>query len=213
MLRRVFFTHAGGIAAALGFQSPPAPAPAPASGARSWQPARHEQDDWFEALPGKHRVFFDTWTASRFPDSLRFAGNIYRANRDGYGLTEQDLAVVICARHETAPFAFNDAMWAKYGTMFSARMEWVDPTTKEPPKTNVHTRQLSNFAKQGVHFAICSLTTRSYTQIIAEQTKRTSDEVFKELAANTVGPSHFVPAGVVAATRAQERGYSIISIG
>src|SRR5438034_8352632 len=171
MLRRSFFSHATGLAAALGYQS----GPAPASAAARFQPARHEQDDWFE-LPGKHRVFFDTWTASRFPDSLRFAGNIYRANRDGYGLAESDLAVVICVRHETAPFGFNDAMWAKYGTVFSARMEWVDPATKEPPTTNVHGRQLANFVKQGAHLAICNLTTRSYTQIIAQQTKRTADE-------------------------------------
>jgi intracellular sulfur oxidation DsrE/DsrF family protein len=210
MMRRSFFARAGGIAAAFGFGDQSAPA-APASSGR-WQAARHEQDDWFE-MPGKHRVFFDTWTASRFPDVLRFGGNIFRANRDGYGLAESDLAVVICCRHETAPFAFNDAMWAKYGTIFSARMEWVDPSTKEPPATNVHGRQLANFVKQGTHLAICNLTTRSYTQTIAQQTNRTSDEVYKELTSNTVGNGHFVPAGVVAATRAQERGYAIISIG
>jgi len=207
MLRRSFFTHAGGIAAALGYQTG-SPAPSP----KAWQPARHEQDDWFE-LPGKHRVFFDTWTASRFPDVTRFGGNIYRANRDGYGLTESELAVVICCRHETAPFAFNDAMWKKYGPIFCARMEWVDPSTKEPPATNIHARQLSNFVKQGAHLAVCNLTTRALTQLIGQQTKQESDDVYKELTSNTIGNSHFVPAGVVAATRAQERGYSIISIG
>ena len=49
--------------------------------------------------------------------------------------------------------------------------------------------------------------------LIAQQTKRTSDDVYKELTSNTLGNGHFVPAGVVAATRSQERGYSIISIG
>jgi intracellular sulfur oxidation DsrE/DsrF family protein len=104
-------------------------------------------------------------------------------------------------------------MWAKYGKAFSKRMEWVDPKTQEPPATNVYNRQLSNFVKQGMHVAVCNLTTKAYTQIIADQTKTSVDEVYKELTANTIGNCHFVPAGVVAATRAQERGYAIISIG
>ena len=39
------------------------------------------------------------------------------------------------------------------------------------------------------------------------------DDVYKELTSNTIGNTHFVPAGVVAATRAQERGFTIVSIG
>jgi intracellular sulfur oxidation DsrE/DsrF family protein len=211
MLRRSFFSRFGAVAATLGFTGQTAPAlPTPAT---RWQAARHEQDDWFDALPGTHRVLFDTWTAGRFEDSLRFSGNYYRANRDTYGLADRDLAVVICVRHQTAPFAFNDAMWAKYGKAFSKRMGWVDPKTQEPPAMNLHNRQLSAFIKQGMHLAVCNLTTKSYTQIIADQTHTSADEVYKELTANTIGNCHFVPAGVVAATRAQERGYTIISIG
>jgi hypothetical protein len=215
MLRRSFFSRIGGAAAALGFVDHAADAaPAtPAAPAGPFQPARHDVDNWFDELPGTQRVLFDTWTPTRFPDSLQFAGNIYRANKDGYGLTEKDLAVVIVVRHNTAPFAFNDAMWAKYNKAFSRRMDWVDPKTQEPPAVNLYTRQLTNFIKQGLHLAVCNLTTRAYTQIIARETQRPDDEIYKELTSNTVGNAHFVPAGVVAATRAQERGYSIISIG
>lgn len=212
MLRRLFFTRVGGFATALGVADQKTSESQPEPTGR-WQPARHEQDNWVDALPGKHRVLFDTWTASRFGDCLLFAGNIYRANRDGYGLTERDLAVILCVRHQTAPFAFNDAMWAKYGTAFSKRMEWVDPKTQEPPAVNIYNRQLSTYIRQGAHLAVCNLTTRAYTQIIAQETRRSADEVYKELTANTLGNAHFVPAGVVAATRAQERGYAIISIG
>src|SRR5207253_1381865 len=45
------------------------------------------------------------------------------------------------------------------------------------------------------------------------QTDAKPEDVRKELTSNTLGPSHFVPAGVVAVTRAQERGYANISIG
>ena len=39
---------------------------------------------------------------------------------------------------------------------------------------------------------------------------RTFDAVVKELMANAIANSHFVPAGVVAVTRAQERGYTLL---
>ena len=213
MLRRSFFSRFGVAAAALGFGSQPAAAQNAAPAANRWQAARHEQDDWLETLPGTHRILFDTWTAARFGDSMLFSGNYYRANRDGYGLGDRDLAVVVCVRHQTAPFAFNDAMWAKYGQAFSKRMGWVDPKTQAPPSVNVHNRQLSDFIKQGMHLAVCNLTTRAYTQIIADQTHTGVEDVYKELTSNTIGNCHFVPAGVVAATRAQERGFTIISIG
>jgi intracellular sulfur oxidation DsrE/DsrF family protein len=40
-----------------------------------------------------------------------------------------------------------------------------------------------------------------------------NEDVLKEFVANTVIAGHFEPAGVVAVTRAQERGYANISIG
>ena len=211
MLRRSFFSRVA--AASYGFGLAPSQSPGTIPPRPAWQPVRHEQDDWLDTLPGKHRVAFDTWMAPNFGNAMLFVGNYFRANRDGYSVNEGDLAVVVCVHHQTAPFAFNDAMWAKYGKAFSKRMEWVDPKTQEPPATNIYARQVANFVKQGVHFAVCNMTTRAYTQIIANETHRSTDDVYKELTGNTFGNAHFVPAGVVAATRAQERGYSIISIG
>lgn len=212
MLRRSFLSRVGGVAALFGYgdQSQSAAAPPPA---KPFEAARHAEDDWFDKMPGVHRVIFDTWTASKFAEGVQFAGNYARTNVDAYKLTEKDFALVICTRHNTAPFAFNDAMWAKYGKHFCERMEWVDPKTKQPPPTNVYARQLGNLAKQGMQLAICSLTTRAYTRIIATATGAKADDVYNELAANTLAVSHFVPAGVVAVTRAQERGYAVIAIG
>ena len=73
--------------------------------------------------------------------------------------------------------------------------------------------QLAALVKQGMQFSICNLTTRAYTKIISDATGVGQEDVFKELAANTLGPAHFVPAGVVGITRAQERGYTTIAIG
>ena len=213
MLRRAFFSTFGGAATAFGLLPPQAPAAPETPAPSAWRPARHEQDDWFDAVPGSHRVVFDTWMAAKFSEGIGFAGNYRRANKDGYGLTDGDLAVVIVVRHRTAPFAFNDAIWAKYGKAFAERMEITDPKTKEPPTSNIYGTQLANLIKQGTHLAVCSLTTRAYSQIIADQTKSTAADVYKELTANTIGNCHFVPAGIVAVSRAQEHGYTLVSIG
>jgi intracellular sulfur oxidation DsrE/DsrF family protein len=209
MLRRSFLSRFPAAAALFGMRDETTFETA--SG--SFEPVRHARDDWFDQLPGKHRVVLDTWTADKFDDAIRFANNIFRGNRDGYDLTERDHAVIIVVRHHTAPFAFSDAMWAKYGKPFSERMQFTDPKTKQAPGTNLYAPQLAVLVKQGVHLAVCNLTTRSVSERLAEVTGRTRDEMYEELTTNTVGNSHFVPAGVVGVTRAQERGYALISIG
>jgi intracellular sulfur oxidation DsrE/DsrF family protein len=209
MLRRSFLSRFPAVAAFVGIgdQKPVDQVP------HAFEPDRHSQDDWLDHLPGKHRVVFDTWTAAKFPESMQFANNIFRGNRDGYQLAEKDVAIVIVARHRTAPFAFNDAMWAKYGKPFSDRMEFLDPKTNKPPTVNVHAVQLGTLIKQGVHLAVCNLTTRSVSQRLSELTGVAADDIYKELTTNTLGNAHFVAAGVVGVTRAQERGYALISIG
>jgi intracellular sulfur oxidation DsrE/DsrF family protein len=214
MLRRSFLSTFSATAAFFGVtdQTPSDSKPAEAAGGR-FEPARHTRDEWLDQLPGKHRVVFDTWSADKFSDAIRFAGNIYRGNKDGYELTDRDHAVVIVVRHGTAPFAFNDAMWAKYGKPFGERMNFNDPKTKQPPTTNVFGAQLSALAKQGVQLAVCNLTTRSVAQRLAELSGKSIDDTYQELTTNTIGTAHFVPAGVLGVTRAQEHGYALISIG
>jgi intracellular sulfur oxidation DsrE/DsrF family protein len=209
MLRRSFLSRFPAAAAVFGAQAPGSPAPS----RTRFEPAQHEQDAWFDELPGKHRVVFDTYNAAAFREAIQFTGNYFRVNKDAYKLSEKDFAVVVVVRHNTAPFAFNDAMWAKYGKAFSDRMEFKDPKTQEAPATNLFGAQITALAKQGLQLAVCSLTTRSVSARLAEQTKSTQEEVYKELTSNTIAPSHFVPAGIVAVTRAQERGYVLVSIG
>ena len=209
ILRRSFLSRFSAAAGVFGIGQPQLPA-APAG---PLQAPRYAQDEWLDQLPGKHRVVFDTWSASRFDDGPRFANNYFRVNRDTYGLAERDFAVVMIVRHRTAPFAFNDAMWAKYGKAFAERMEFVDPKTHQPPTTNLYGAALTPLIKQGMHLGVCNLTTRSLAQRLAETSGTKVEDVYKELTSNTLGNSHFVPAGVVAVTRAQERGYVLVSVG
>jgi intracellular sulfur oxidation DsrE/DsrF family protein len=212
MLRRSFFSRLTGASLLFGSETLQ-PTASGARGVSMFEPARHAEDDWFDALPGKHRIIFDTFMSDMFGEAVGFVDNYVSVNKTAYELGNRDIAVVLTVRHQTAPFAFNDAMWAKYGKHFSDRMKFVDPKTKQPPGSNVYTSQLAELASRGVHLAVCRLTTRAYTSIIAGIQRVDADEVFKELVANTVAPSHFVPAGIVAVSRAQERGYTLASIG
>ena len=219
--RRSFLSNLGVAASAAGATlaagSTGAHAQTPGDG--PWQPARHPQDDWFDQLPGKHRFFFDTTTPDRLEGAIQFTGNYYTANKDGYGLEITDLAVIVGMRHRSAPFAFNDAMWAKYGVTLAKRAEFVDPKTKEMPKVNFYTpkapaaparaRGLAGLINLGVQFAICNLSTRAISGLIADATDQKTDDVYKEITANLIDRARLVPAGIVAVNRAQERGYSI----
>jgi hypothetical protein len=219
--RRSFLSRLGVAASAAGatFAAGAPAAQAQTSSDGRWQPARHPQDDWFDQLPGKHRFFFDTSTPDTLADAIQFAGNYYSANKGVYGLENADLAVVVGMRHRSAPFAFNDAMWAKYGVTLAKRAQFTDPRTKEAPKINYYTppapaaparaRGLAGLMKLGVQFAICDLSTHAIAGLIADASGGTAEGVYKEITANLIDRARLVPAGIVAVNRAQERGYSI----
>jgi intracellular sulfur oxidation DsrE/DsrF family protein len=161
-------------------------------------------------LPSQHRFIFDTTAPTGMSDALLFAGNFYIGNANGYGLKDSDLAVIIVARHRTTPFAYTDAIWEKYGAAIASRQDFVDPRTKEPPKVNVHARQIDGLVRRGVHFAVCQMATRAYAGIIANAVGATSDAIYEEISKNLIPNAHLVPAGIVAVNRAQERGYSFV---
>jgi hypothetical protein len=204
MLRRAFLGRFPALAAVQ--------APVTAI-ARAWAPARHSQDDWLDENTAKHRVIIDSFLPDHFPEALLFSGNQFETNLAAYEIAKKDMAVVLVVRHNTTPFGYSDAMWAKYSKHFAARMGWVDPKTKEVPSKNVHAARFGELAKDGLHLAVCQRTTRAYSGIIARETNGKPDDVYNELAANLVIPTaRIVPAGVITVTRAQERGYSLVTV-
>jgi intracellular sulfur oxidation DsrE/DsrF family protein len=185
--------------------TPPAPE---ASGV-----ARHDEDRWLERPAAKHRVVFDTWMADRFGETMGFVGNWIRLNKEAYGLSDAELAVIIVARHGATPFAFNEGIWTKYGKIFADHMSTNDRDKHPNPSTNAYASRLEAWSKQGVRLAVCNVTTRAYTQLIARETGADEEAIRKELTSNAIGDARFVPAGVVAVTRAQEYGYALVSVG
>lgn len=167
-----------------------------------WEPARHDQDDWMDAIPGKHRMVIDTTTPDGFRDGVLFASNFLLANRTDYGLQNQDIAVIVIARHVSTGYGFNNDMWAKYGASLAGDQ------SKEAPKANPSAASLATLAGQGVQFAVCAMATHRLAGQIA-RAGGNADAVFAELSANLVSNARLVTAGILAVNRAQERGYTL----
>lgn len=201
------------MAAAFGLATADAGAqdaqPRSASPDARWQPARDAKDDWFDQIPGKHRLFFDTLTDAGLREARGFANNYFDGNKSGYGLEQTDLAVVICLRHSATPFAYGDAFWAKYGQVMAESLKLADPNMT----TNPHRAQLEALAKRGVQYAVCDMASHRYAGLIARKVDGQADAIYKEMVANVLASAHFVAAGIIAVNRAQERGYSIAHSG
>ena len=218
--RRTFLTQLGSgvtvAGAALGSGAPLANA----QSSSSFRPASHAQDDWMDTLPGKHRLVFDTTTPLAFGAGLAYANNFLTASKDGYALSDPDNAIIIIARHFSTTFAYNDAMWAKYGKVMLAPATLDDPKTKQRPAFNLFGASgyndlpslgttIGDVQKRGVHFAVCQMATRFNAGMMARATGGTADAVYNELVANLVPNSHMAAAGIVAVNRAQEHGYTL----
>ena len=210
--RRSFLRTFGGATGTL-FGSPAFPVRAKSARSIAWQPAREAKDDWLDKIPGKHRMVFDSTLPAAFASALMYANNYFIANNSGYNLKDSDLAVVIVARHFATPFAFNDAMWKKYGGTISRLSKFTDPQTNEVPVNNVHMASgaLDGLLKRGVHLAVCEMAARQLADSMAEDAGDDGERVFKELAGNLVSNSHWVAAGIVAVNRAQEKGYAFVN--
>ena len=227
--RRSFLSRMVAGSAALGGAlfgaSSAANAQSSSTGSAPFQPAKHSEDDWLDQTTAKHRFFYDTTSANGYGQALFFARNYFVANATGYKLADADLAQVLCMRHESTSFAFNDAMWAKYGPALSERAgHFVDPKTKQIPSANVYLASgygellpngnvtIDQLTKRGVRLAVCSMATRAAAQLISTKSGANVDAVFKELTENLVPGGRMVPAGIVAVNRAQERGYSFVYV-
>ena len=219
--RRSFLSRLAAGAAVLGSR----PAAAQSASAAPWRPARHAQDDWLDQIPGSHRFIIDSTSPLGLGNGMLFANNFFVANQNGYGLGNADAAVVIVLRHNSTPFAYTDAMWAKYSVPIGEASGFEDPKTKAKATINVFNSgaylgalpnngvTFDSLIGRGVHFAVCQMATRRFAGAIAAAQKLDVEAVYKELTSNLVRNSHMVPAGIVTVNRAQERGYAFANAG
>jgi len=176
-------------------------------------------------LPGKHRSVIDCAAAPAAATGVFYANNIFTGNRNGYQLADSDVAVIVVLRHQATTYAYNDAIWSKYGSVLGKMVASGDAQGNEAPKVNPlnasasgsrpagNAATASGLAARGVHYGICNLATNRIAGVIASAVGSTQPEIYKELAANLLPNGHLVAAGVVAINRAQEYGYTMLTAG
>lgn len=217
--RRTLLGGLGATAAGLGVG-----ASVKAADPVAFEPARHDVDAWMGELPGSHRALIDSATAFGGAEALHFARNILNAHNNAYGGKDSDYAMIVCLRHFSTVFAFNDAVWKKYAKEIYADTEFADPQTGAAPEINLMRatgrRGLPNggatidyLVSRGVEFAVCNAATRYFSRQFAAAGHGNADDIYKELVDSAVPNSRFVSAGVMAVTRAQEYGYSFLFAG
>lgn len=209
------------VAAGLGSGSVAAQTPA------AFRPKRNPEDAWLDQRPGNHRIFIDAATPNGAGEAFLYSGNLLNANKAAYaGGADADLAIVVCLRHFATAFAYTDTVWAKYGKAMSGMLNFTDPKTKDAPSTNLYYNSpayglslpnlgttIDAVTKRGVYFAVCDTATHFLASQMAAPMKLTADEIYKDLSTNLIPNSRLVSAGVMAVTRAQERGYSLLNAG
>jgi len=115
--RRSFLSRFGIGITAFGVTLGSRFAEAQSSGGR-WQASRHAQTTGsIRCRPASVRVRPTTLAGLVGRCSTRTTTS---ANQSGYDLGNAELAVVIVMRHNSAPFAYTDAIWAKYGAVLDS---------------------------------------------------------------------------------------------
>jgi intracellular sulfur oxidation DsrE/DsrF family protein len=185
-------------------------------------PVRHAQDAWLD-VPSEHRAFIDSSTTLGGITALNYANNILFAHAEDYAGNESDYGLVVCFRHQSTPFGYNDSIWAKYGNFFSTFLDFKDPRSDESFTSNPLNQARSDFFNKGntidsliargVSFVICNKATRAMAGRLAGVSSNSVEEVYQDLRANNITNSRYVAAGVIATTRSQEYGYSLLYAG
>lgn len=181
-----------------------------------FEPMRHPQDAWMDAVPGVHRVILDATSPVGAAEGITYSNNLFNASASGYQLADSDLALILVLRHNATSYAFSHRMWEKYGAALQEGTRTPLPEGAPVPVANPLNGSgrttLDALAARGAHFAVCGLSVRRIAGLIAGPGGDV-DAAISELAANTIPNAHIMAAGVVAMQRAQEFGYSAIHVG
>lgn len=177
---------------------------------------RHERgadpqlDAWFDKIHGKYAMVFDGSTPNGGMPAIWPRVYLNTIN-DTYGMTDADTSTVLICRHEGAPLALNDAMWAKYGFGKSLNVKDGDA----PAKRNVYAKiegvpipglGITELLKAGVQVGVCNVALTMLSGSLAKKMGLDAAAVKSELVANRFPGVQVVPSGVMAVGVAQAHG-------
>lgn len=232
--RRQFLGTIGTGAAALGFATL-SPVLTAFAGEAKFDPQVYgDPEDMFKKITGKHRVVYD----SPEPNGISvFAwSKVFLLTNAATGTPEKENSVVVVLRHDSIPYAFNDAMWKKYkfsemfkgsgdlGPVFQAADAATAAKERNPmwnPKPGDFKAPglgplpigINELQASGVMFCVCNMAMTVYSGVAAMQTGGKAEDILKEWTANLLPGVQVVPSGVWALGRAQEKGCAYVFAG
>ena len=138
-----------------------------------------------------------------------------------YGVSPDELGVVLVIRHNALPTALDDAAWEKYG--LGELFELNDPKTGAPalrnpfyatvPEGFLPDMALQKIIDRGVRVGVCDMAIHHYSGLAAEKTGMRHEDVKAEWNhAVLPGISH-MPSGLVACQGAVSRGCAYLYAG
>ena len=194
---------------------------------------KSEADLWFDKIKGTHRVVYD---ATQPHEVMPFAWpKVFLLTNEQTGSPATDCGVVVVLRHAAIGFAFQDAMWAKYG--FAEVFKAGDPgpgfqaadaatatKTRNPfwntkpgdfkmPGIGAVDIGIKDLMGSGVMFCVCQTAMTVYSAAVAGQMGLDPKAVMQEWTDNMIPGIQPVPSGVWALGRAQEHRCAYIFAG
>jgi hypothetical protein len=165
---------------------------------------------WLNRITGKHKMAFDA------PEPNSGMPVIWprvwlNGNNDNYGTKDSENTAVIILRHAAIPIAMQDALWAKYkfGEMFgikegetaATRNIFAKPLPLPLPGTG-----LEQLLAAGALVGVCNVALTIYSGMAAQKMGTDAAATKAEWVAGLLPGVQVVPSGVLAVSRAQEKG-------
>lgn len=192
-----------------------------------------EADLWFDKVKGSHRVVYDV---PRPHEVMPFVWpRVFLITNEHTGSPAADCGVVVVLRHDGICYAFDDAMWAKYGFgevfkanelggAFQAADAATATRTRNPflstkagdfqvPGVGAVDIGIKDLMASGVMFCVCEAAMTVYSTILANKTGQEPAAVLKEWTEHLIPGIQRVPSGVWALGRAQEHKCAYVFAG
>jgi len=172
---------------------------------------------WLNKITGKHKMVFDAPEVnSGMP--VVWPRVWLNGNNENYGTKDTDNSAVIVLRHAGIPIAMQDALWVKYklGEAFSIKDGDAAATrnifAKQMPLPLPGTG-IEQLLASGAQFGVCNVALTVYSGMVAQKMNMDAAAVKADWVAGLMPGVQVVPSGVLAVSRAQEKGCSYCFAG
>src|SRR2546422_1200631 len=172
--------------------------------------ANPDFEAWLNKITGKHKMVFDAPEVnSGMP--VVWPRVWLNGNNENYGTKDTDNSAVIVLRHAGIPIAMQDALWVKYklGEAFSIKDGDAAATrnifAKQMPLPLPGTG-IEQLLASGAQFGVCNVALTVYSGMVAQKMNMDAATVKADWVAGLMPGVQVVPSGVLAVSRAQEKG-------